>query len=181
MVPEYTQLFQFAEYRTDFLNVLSYPLLEAKRHDVKDVIFVWQDWRPNEKAISYSIFFKILTIVVRTEDEPLIAVIPLNDHHTGRNLHLCLPIPWRFFNVKEATYLNDGSLKVHFDDSISVRVPTGSGLSLLHKAIDDHWTNRVNRFLHAYWKNEYIESWSIHDLEETIKTQLIHQSDFAGS
>ncbi|MCW4015469.1 MAG: hypothetical protein NWF06_03785 [Candidatus Bathyarchaeota archaeon] len=181
----------FVPKQVDLLDMFSFPLLQAYREKVNDVKFIWSQKEPNfnqhyypaikRNVKFYPYFNGTLQIKAETDNGDFYATLPYNIHWTGRNKHVTLPMPFKFYGIQECG-MSDKSdkLKVHFDNSITVGIPLGSASyssrKLLHSWGQTHWSDMANRFLHKFWKNEYVECFDFKTHEEIIKNRLFYKA-----
>ena len=187
---KYKCLSEFVPHQVDLFDVLCIPLLEALSLAVVNVEIVWSQMEPHhgyecfpKRAYTqiYPYFNGIVQFRIKTNTMPdICTVLPYNIHWTGKNPHVTLPIMWKFYGIKEATYKDDNTVKVHFDKSITVAIPLGSASWAtrkgLHKYNLQHWSDQNNRFMQEYWKNEYVEAWNFDSHEKLIGTRLMKKS-----
>lgn len=179
----------YAPKQVDLLDLFSYPLLEAVKHKVNNVEFIWSQHEPNfgqkyfpkqgYHAKLYPYFNGVLQTKAETDNGNYYSTLPYNIHWTGRNSHVTLPIPFRFYGIKEIGF-SSGALKVHFDNSITVTIPLGSASytdrKLKHEWGQTHWSDSANRYMHKYWKNQYVECFDFETHEEIIKNRLYYKA-----
>lgn len=181
----------FAPRQVDLLNLLSYSLLEAIDEKVNDVKFIWSqkepdfgnDYFPSLQHIGkfYPYFNGTVQIKAETESRDYYSTLPYNIHWTGRNSHITLPIPFKFYGVQDVGYSSKiNKLKVHFDNSITVGIPLGSASYSSRKLLNEwglkHWSDMANSFMNKYWKNEYVETFNFQTHEEIIKNRLLYKA-----
>lgn len=181
---------KYAPKQIDVLDLFAYPLFEAFNEKVNDVKFIWSQKEPSfdkhyfpstiYSVKFYPYFNGTVQIKAETDNQDYYVTLPYNIHWTGRNKHVTLPIPFKFYGVQECGYSTNESLKVHFDNSITVSIPLGSASyttkQLLKQWNMPHWSDMANRFMHKYWKNEYVECFDFKTHEEIIKNRLFYKA-----
>ena len=181
---------KFVPYQVDLLDLFSLPLQDAINDEISDVQINWSQIEPsfgvkyfgNLKFPSrriYPYWNGIVQIKAKAKKKTHYVVLPYNNHWTGKNSHITLPIPFRFYGVEKATY-SKGTLKIHFDNSVRTSIPLGSASwttrKLLHKHGMKHWSDFINSFLLKYWKNEYVECFNFETHEKVLKNRLINKT-----
>jgi len=179
----------YAPKQIDLLKLFASPLLRAVDEKVNNVEIIWSQHEPTWGMHFFSrqgyyprlypYFNGTIQIKIETDERDFYATLPYNIHWTGRNCHITLPIPFEFYGVESCSY-SKGKLKVHFDNSVSVGIPLGSASytsrQLLRQWGQTHWSDMSNRFLHKYWKNEYVECFSFETHEEILKQRLYNKT-----
>jgi len=180
---------KFVSQQVDLLDLFAMPLQLALNDKVLNVELIWAQHEPNWGRLYfqkqdyhvklYPYWNGIIQFKVETDQKTHYAVSPYNIHWTGRNCHITLPIPFKFYGIEKAAY-SKSETKIHFDNSIQTTIPLGSASyttrSLLHKYGMKHWSDSVTRFMIKYWKNEYAECFNFETHEQVLRDRLINKN-----
>jgi len=181
---------KFASYQVDLMDLFTLPLQEAISDEISDVQINWSQIEPtfgakyfgNLKFPSrriYPYWNGIVQIKAEGKKKTHCAILPYNIHWTGRNSHITLPIPFRFYGIEKAAY-SKGVLKIHFDNSIRTAIPLGSASWFTRKLLNNqgkkHWSNFINSFMSTYWKSEYSECFNFDTHEKVLRNRLINKT-----
>jgi len=182
---------KFVSLQIDLLNLFALPLQYALDDEVSNVEIRWSQHEPTfgktyfPKGIHlpvrrlYPYWNGILQLKIEADKKTHYVVLPYNIHWTGRNCHITLPIPFKFYGIESAAY-SKSETKIHFDNSIKVAIPSGSASyttrSLLHKYGMKHWSDSVTRFMIKHWKNEYAECFNFKTHEQVLRDRLINKN-----
>lgn len=180
---------KFVSQQVDLLDLFALPLQSALNDKVLNVGMIWSQHHPNWNkryfpkqgyyVKLYPYWNGIIQFKVETDKTTHYAVLPYNIHWTGRNCHITLPIPFKFYGIKRAAY-SKSNVKIHFDNSIKTTIPLGSASyttrRLLHKYGMKHWSDSVTRFMIKYWKNEYAECFDFKTHEQVLRDRLINKN-----
>ena len=179
---------KFASQQVDLIDLFALPLQLALDDKVLNVEIIWSQHHPNwgklyfpKQAYDvkvYPYWNGIIQFKVETDKKTHYAVLPYNIHWTGRNCHITLPIPFKFYGIESAV-CSKSETKIHFDNSIKTTIPLGSASyntrRLLHKHGMKHGSDSANRFMTKYWKNEYAECFNFETHEQVLRDRLINK------
>jgi len=179
---------KFAPLQVDLLRLFAYPLQLALKDKISSVEVIWSQIEPNFNRQYFQHFVRrpfypywngIIQIKAEGKKQDYYSVLPYNIHWTGRNPHICVPIPFNFYGVKSSMY-SKGKATIHFDNSIVVSIPLRSASwttrSLEHKCGYHHWSDFLKRFMLRYWKNEYAECFDFQTHEKVLRDRLTNRN-----
>jgi len=180
----------FSPYHIDLFDVYSYPLLLALKDDIEEVDFIWAhydgkkyDYLPNIRILmdtdNWMLYWNGLCQIRARGKNTHYAILPYNIHWTGRNCHITLPLPWKFYGIESACY-SKGKLKIHFDNSINISLFLGSAYYNKRKKARKTGKRYIasihDKFMKDYWKNEYVECFDFKSHEKAIRERLIDKT-----